>query len=217
MNKLIKSIGEAVRDRISAARLSPVEEEIRKFILRTFAASGRPPTPAEIQDGLKPTSLDTVRQAVKRLEEADLLVTKDGEVISSYPFSAKETRHTVVFDDGREVYALCATDALGISFMLKEDIKVNSRCPHCAGEITLVIKDGKVRSKNPHGVVELVTGKGEEGQTAKVSCPYMNFFCSRQCLEGWGAGNPGYIEGELYTVEQAVEHGRWIFEDFLAE
>ena len=117
----------------------------------------------------------------------------------------------------REVYALCATDALGISFMLKTDITVNSSCPHCGKEITIVIEDGKVRSKNPQGAVELVTVRGEEGQTSKVSCPYMNFFCSTPCLEGWRAENPGYVEGELYTIEQAVEHGRWIFEDFLAE
>lgn len=216
MKKLLESIGGIVRSRIAKAGLNPLEEEIRKFILRTFAATGRPPAPAKIQNGLKLTSLDTVRQAVKRLEGADLLVTQDGEIVSSYPFSAKETFHKVVFDDGREVHALCATDALGISSMLKEDIKVLSLCPHCAKEMTIILKDGAVASKKPDEILEWVSSRGEEGQIASVCCPYMNFFCSPSCLEGWKAANPDFSKGELYTVKEAMEHGRWIFEDFLS-
>lgn len=215
MNSLIKSIGETVRSRIHRAGLSPVEEEIRRFILMTFADTGKPPAPVEIKDALKLPSMNMVRQAIKRLEESDILVTVGGDIVSSYPFSTRVTHHKVIFDDGREVNALCATDALGISFMLKENIKIVSRCPCCDREITVVIKDSKVRSKSPDEIVELVTSKGEEGQTAKVCCPYINFFCGLSCIEGWKSENPEFGNGEIYPLGEALEHGNIIFGDFL--
>ena len=78
-----------------------------------------------------------------KLEENDIVLRKDGEIVSSYPFSARETRHRVIFEDGHEVYALCSTDALGIHFMLDENITVLSRCPESEKEIKIVVKDGR--------------------------------------------------------------------------
>ncbi|VAW39019.1 hypothetical protein MNBD_DELTA02-219 [hydrothermal vent metagenome] len=216
MKKLIKSIGETLRGRISAAGLSREEEKVRKFILRTFAATGRPPTHVEIQEDLKLSSPDAARRAVKRLEDADLLATVGGEVVSSYPFSVRGTRHKVVFSNGREVNAMCATDALGISFMLKEDTVVFSLCPQCEAKIKIAIKNGAVVYKNPVDIIEWITSKAYAGRIADVCCPFMNFFCSVSCLEGWRDKDLEHTQGELYTVEEAAEHGRWIFEDYLS-
>lgn len=51
---------------------------------------------------------------------------RDGEIAVAYPFSGRPTAHVVRFPSGREVYAMCAIDALGIAAMLEEPITVNS-------------------------------------------------------------------------------------------
>jgi uncharacterized protein with PIN domain len=43
--------------------------------------------------------------------------------------------------------------------MLEENIVVLSRCPECEGEMKIEVKDGKIASSVPDGVVEFV-GRG---------------------------------------------------------
>ncbi len=142
---------ETVKDRVERANLSPLEDEIRRHILRWFARRGRAPALQEIAESLK-TSLSTVKEAVEKLENADILLTEGEEIVSAYPFSALKTSHRVVFEDGRGVYALCATDALGVHFMLGEDITVLSQCPCCGRELKIELRDGKIASCEPHEI-----------------------------------------------------------------
>ena len=214
MKSLMDHIGDTVKGRIAEARLSPREDEVRKYILRDFARTGKPPSDQAIMEAMRLPSLEAARQIVQKLHEADILTQEGNEIVSAYPFSAKATRHKVVFRDGREVYSLCATDALGIHFMLHENIIVRSRCPECEGEMRIDVKDGSVASI-PEGVVEFVSSREQCGCTAKTFCPFMNFFCSREHLEKWREKNPAYGKGELYQLSQVLEHGKNIFGDFL--
>jgi Alkylmercury lyase len=215
MKSLMDQIGDTVKGRIAEAQLSPLENEVRKYILRDFAKTGRPPSEKAITEAMKLPSLESARQIVEKLHQADIL-TKEGDVIiSAYPFSAKATRHKVVFRDGHEVYSLCATDAMGIHFMLHENITVRSRCPECEGEIRIEVKDGGVASSMPEGVIEFVSSSEQCGCTAKIFCPFMNFFCSQEHLEKWREKNPAYGKGELYLLHQVLEHGKNIFGGFL--
>ena len=110
---LMERIGESVKGRALTAGLDPLEDALRKFVLRRFAETGMAPSLREIGDTTGfPTEF--VNGTLDKLERADILTRKDGEIVSAYPFSALETRHRVVFVDDRRVYALCATDALGI-------------------------------------------------------------------------------------------------------
>ena len=142
---------ETVKDRVERANLSPLEDEIRRHILREFARRGRAPALTEIAETLK-TSLSTVKEAVEKLENADILLTEGEEIVSAYPFSALKTSHRVVFEDGRGVYALCATDALGVHFMLGKGITVLSLCPCCGRELKIELRDGKIASCEPHEI-----------------------------------------------------------------
>ena len=99
--------------------------------------------------------------------------------------------------------------------MLREDITVRSRCPECENEMKIEMKDGKVASCVPEGVVEFVSSREECGCTAKTFCPFMNFFCSEEHLENWREKNPAYGKGEMYQLHQVLEHGKNIFGDFL--
>ena len=215
MKSLMDQIGETVRGRLAEARLNQSEDETRKYILKEFAKTGKPPSGKAITEAMKLPDLESARRLIEKLHKADILTKEGDEIVSAYPFSAKATRHKVIFQDGHEVYALCATDALGIHFMLREDITVLSRCPECENEIKIEMKDGKVASCVPEGVVEFVSSREHCGCTAKTFCPFMNFFCSQEHLEKWREKNPAYGKGEMYQLHQVLEHGKNIFGDFL--
>ncbi len=206
---------ETAKGRISEAELIPLEDEIRKYILRGFARTGGPPTPEEITEGLGLSSVDMVNQTIEKLETADILSTGEGKIVSAYPFSALETPHKVVFEDGPEVYALCATDALGIHFMLDKDITVLSKCPECEKEMRIVVKAGGIDSFDPEGIIEFVSSREGDGCMAETLCPFINFFCSKGHLEEWRRRNPEYRSGEIYSISDVLEHGRVIFGDLL--
>jgi hypothetical protein len=214
VKSLIDRIGETVRGRLTEARLSQSEDETRKYILKEFARTGKPPSEKAIAETMKLSTLESARNLIGKLHKADIL-TQEGGIVSAYPFSARATRHKVIFQDGHEVYALCATDALGIHFMLGSDIAVRSRCPECENEIKIEVKDGKVASCRPEGVVEFVGSREQCGCTAKTFCPFMNFFCSREHLEKWREKNPASGKGEMYQLHEVLEHGKKIFGDFL--
>lgn len=195
MAGLMARIGESVKGRIAAAQLTPMEEEIRKFILLELAATGKAPSLLEIGERMGLTSPESVSRGVEKLEAADILARKRGEIVSAYPFSAQETRHQVEFEDGRRVYALCATDALGIHFMLNEPITVLSRCPWCEEETEVAVKNGKIDSRKPEGLLEFVSERERCGCTAETCCPYINFFCSGEHLARWQEQNPELANG----------------------
>lgn len=215
MAGLIERIGESVRGRRAAAKLDPVEDEIRKFILRKLAGTGKAPSLREIGEEMGLASMEFVNRTVEKLERADILTRKEGDIVSAYPFSAQATRHRVVFADGRRVHALCATDAFGIHFMLNESITILSRCPWCERETEVAVKNGTIHSRKPEGMLEFVSERERCGCTAETCCPYINFFCSGEHLAKWQEQNHELANGETYTLDEVLRHGRMIFEDFL--
>ena len=215
MTRLIDTIGESVRERCKRANLTPLEDEIRKCILRTFARTGNPPTVQEIMKIITVSSEDIVHRAIRKLRKADMLTTKANVITSAYPFSADKTRNTVVFADGHSVNALCATDALGIHFMLGEDITIRSLCPECNHEITIFLKNGMIVSRDPAGVIEYVKARTSCGCKTETCCPHINFFCGMDHLEQWKARTPSSGDGEIFTIDEALEDSRMIFGDYL--
>ncbi len=214
MSGLMARIGESVRGRALAAGLDPLEDALRKFVLRWFAETGMAPSLREIGDTTGfPTEF--VGRTVEKLERADILTRKDGEIVSTYPFSALKTRHRVVFADDRRAYALCATDALGISFMLNEPITILSMCPWCEGEMDVTVKNGEIASRKPEGILEFVSERERCGCTAETCCPYINFFCSGDHLAKWRQNNAEFARGETCSLDEALRHGEMIFKDLL--
>jgi hypothetical protein len=214
MKRLMNYIGETVKGRIAEAQLTPLENEIRKYILREFARTGSPPSSEEITEGLNLASGFT-NQTIKKLQKADILLYRAGKIISAYPFSSLPTPNKVIFNDGRDAYALCATDALGIHFMLDEDITVISKCPICGIEMRIAVKNSQIDFSYPEGIIEFVSNVERFGCTAKTICPFINFFCSKEHLEEWRQRNPKYRIGEIYSLNDVLEHGRTIFGDLL--
>ncbi|MBP1928965.1 hypothetical protein J2741_001512 [Methanolinea mesophila] len=288
-------LGDTVRDRCERARLTPRENEVRKCVLRVFAARGSPPDPKEIADlisgtpemreklpmareipdmvSLSPEMPDVLQgppenpdmhslppenpdispiarkrpdglplppekpdilpkipavsdvlpvpseievlQALARLHAADILTLRGGRIVAAYPFSAAETRHLVVFSDGHTAYALCAADALGIHFLLDEDITVRSLCPECGREIVIVLEGGKIQSCDPAGAIEFVKARDRCGCHADACCPDLNFFCGPDHLAQWQECGVHSREGVVFSLEEALEESRSIFKGFL--
>jgi hypothetical protein len=50
MKSLMDQIGETVKGRVAEARLSPSENETRKYILKEFAKTGKPPSEKSIAE-----------------------------------------------------------------------------------------------------------------------------------------------------------------------
>jgi Alkylmercury lyase len=68
--------------------------------------------------------------ALQRLHDDDLIRIRDGRIDIAYPFSALPTPFMVCLPDGRECYACCATDALGIAPMIGQPIAIHAHCHH---------------------------------------------------------------------------------------
>ena len=83
--------------------------------------------------------------AVAELDERDLIYISDGRVMLAYPFAGTPTDFVTVLPDGRERWACCAIDALGIPAFLRQPVTVRSRCHHCGDGFALeVTPDGPV-------------------------------------------------------------------------
>lgn len=164
---------------------------------------------------LRISSVDLVHQTIEKLQKFDIIVRNRDQIIAAYPFSASETHHKVIFEDGREVFALCATDALGIHFMLHKDITVLSRCLECEKEIRITIKNGKINSCNSKRITEFESSIERGICTAKTLCPFISFFCSNEHLEKWKEKNPEYRSGRVYSIDEALEHSKIIFGELL--
>ncbi len=79
----------------------------------------------------------------------------------------------------------------------------------------ILVKDGKIDSFNPDGIIEFVSNRERGECTAETLCPFINFFCSEKDLEEWREKNPEFRYGEIYSLDNALEHGKTIFGDFL--
>jgi alkylmercury lyase-like protein len=113
------------------ARRAARETPAAKRVLRTFLDRGGPVSVDDVVAAPSDGSGETTRQALRALDDADLIRIRDNHIDLAYPFSASPTAFLVRLRDGRERYACCAIDALGIAPMVGQRIEIRSRCHHC--------------------------------------------------------------------------------------
>ncbi len=101
---------------------------VKLAIYRHFAETALGPAPEEVAERAG-VSLADARDAYASLRAQRLLVLEpDGASIRmAPPFSGIPTQHVVVVE-GREYFANCAWDALGVPAALKRPGEVRSRC-----------------------------------------------------------------------------------------
>ena len=211
----VAAIVDTVAQRLKKAKLSELEERARRYILRHFADTGRPPRLSELQRELQLGSQEDAAAILTRLDAADLIVCEPAtdSITAAYPFSGKPTGHRVEIGD-RTLYALCAIDALGIPFMLDAPGVIRSGCFWCHAPIGVHVEGGVVAAHWPASVVVWYPEKDSCGCTATSRCVLINFFCSEDHLGAWRKANLGE-EGTALNLQEAVEAGRMIFGELL--
>jgi hypothetical protein len=114
-----------------ASRRADRETPLVQQILRLFVDGGGPIPVADIAAASRDSPAAAIHDTLGALDDADLVRVRDGYVDIAYPFSASPTPFVVRLPGGRERYACCAMDALGIAPMLGQPVQIRSRCHHC--------------------------------------------------------------------------------------
>jgi len=188
--------------------LSDPERALHRRILRAFATAATP-TASQLDAWARDLALDPDRAAAT-LARHDLVHrdARTGAVTAAYPFSAAPTRHRVRLSSGREVYAMCAIDALGIAFMLREPTEVSSTDPGTGESIAISLSLTEPSRWSPPDAVVLAGCQGG-GTSLACTCPHTNFAASpddaRALLEA-----PD-ITAEILSMRAAIERGRETF------
>ncbi len=189
------------------------KETVLKVVLENFPTLGRAPATPELTEMLETLEMAEVSQALVELERDDAIVREEGtgRIIAAYPYSDIETSHCVIFGDGVNVWAMCALDALGIHFMTKKNIIIESTCPQSGTQIKLRLENGQVTSLEPAEVtVWLAERKSGEKYDAITSCPGTNFFSSREALRDWKQ-QAGELKGQQLSLLDAIERSIRVF------
>ena len=206
-----------VADRLSAARLNSYEDQVRREVLWIFSAGATPRIMTlEKQCGLPSVH---VREILHRLSGMDLLLldTTGEAVLAAYPFSATPTPHEVRLRN-REVFALCAVDALGIPVMLQETATILSRCAYCGSPVEVQAQPKNLTRYLPADIVVWSPPTEEDGccSLAQSRCPSISFFCTGGHLEAWRQAS-GQPAGVALSLLEAFEVGGEIFGSLLAQ
>ena len=190
-------------------------QRIYRLILQTFAQTGHPPSAETIAGTL---NLPDVRDVLGELAalEAEGRLYRDpqsGVILAAYPFSAMPTPHRVVLGEDRQVYAMCAVDALGMPFLLGTDAEIRSSCAHCEASVAIHIVAGQVTTAT-EGLVIVYTAPHSDCCAATAQCPYINFFCSPGHAQAWQARHPE-LAMKILSLPEALERGKAVFGSLL--
>jgi hypothetical protein len=119
-----------------AARRAGRQGEVLQQILRIFVERQGPVPVAAVTAAIPHHPPAAIEETIRALDEQDLVQVVDGQVVMAYPFSATRTPFRVRLAEGRERYACCAIDALGIAPMIGGPVRVHSECHHCGAPLT---------------------------------------------------------------------------------
>ncbi|HEU4371560.1 MAG TPA: organomercurial lyase [Methylomirabilota bacterium] len=138
------------------AALSAVARAALREILDRLVTDGRPIDVSTLAAGVT---------AVDELDVRDLVYVSGGRVVLAYPWSGTPTAFVTVLADGRERWACCAIDALGVAAMLGQTVIVRAGCHHCDERLELpVTPQGPVAGS---GVMAWI---GERGDLRGKAC-----------------------------------------------
>jgi bacterioferritin-associated ferredoxin len=171
------------------------------YILESFPRLGREPTLFEMEKDLH-LPKDFIVRTLRSLEAKGALRLNPviGRILDVYPYSTVPTRHKVLFDDGSQLYCMCAVDAFYVPFLTGSDVTISSRCFHCRAEIQISVARQMVLTARPATPVVW-------NSTAPYDCPKTNFFCSKNHIRQWRNKVPDE-PGQVYSLEAALEAGR---------
>jgi hypothetical protein len=137
--------------------------------------------------------------------------SSDGAIVSTYPFSARPTEHTVVVDDVTELHAMCAVDALGIPVMLHRDGVIHSADPSTGRPIRIEVSSlGDVLMADPPNAMIVCAVAGGAAPPSIRCCPLVNAFESSTTAERFLGSHPE-LSGSILSLDDAAACSRVVF------
>jgi hypothetical protein len=143
-----------------ARRREASDAEVLQHVLRAFVDW---PGPIDVQDILNAfpeRAPEGIQETLATLDQEDLIQMRDDRVDIAYPFSGLPTPFVVELAGGRERYACCAIDALGIAPMRGQRGHIRSHCHHC-GEPLELWADPAGPESGAEGLMVWVGQRGE--------------------------------------------------------
>jgi hypothetical protein len=197
--------------------LEPAQDRVWRTVLELFARSGRPPHLHEIGEktGL---AVEDLRALVAELEVHDLLGSDPSAdvILYAYPFTGDQAEHRVRLR-GRRLYAVCATDALGIAAMFGTDVVIESSCRVRRRGVEIGTAHGGKSIRYAQPVDAAVWyDLAYIGCAAASCCRSIAFFYSEAELQQWVSAQNPQPAGYRLTLDEALEVGRALFEPVLA-
>jgi len=193
--------------------LSNEENSIRRYILTQAPILGKLPTISMIRENFSDISKEKFVKIIDHLDEIDAIHLNENKTMieAAYPFSNLKTAQLIKFKEKsyKDIYAMCAIDALGIPFMLNSGIFIKSKCFHCDDGIDIEIEDHEIINLYPENTV--VWCHMEYSCCAATSlCNNINFFSSVQHFEEWQQNNKK-SKGFLIQIQEAFHLGKLFF------
>jgi len=145
-----------------AARRAARQQPLVRLILRTFLQRGGPIPVEDIIAASPDGHAAALHDALVALDDEDLIRVRAGQIDIAYPFSGAPTPFRLRLSGGREPYACCATDALGIAPMVGEPVEITSSCHHCGEPLKFAATPPGV-GLDAEGVMVWFGKRGDEG------------------------------------------------------
>lgn len=128
-----------------------------------------------------PSASINVKAEYQTLIDKNVAVAENGELISIYPISLKETNKKVYTTESTmPVFAMCAIDAIGIHYTLNSNITIESEDELTHTPIHLEMKDGYIINRNEQDIFVLYKDVLKKENCNLECCPYIHFFTSAQ-------------------------------------
>jgi len=125
--------------------------DLHQRILRSFVSKGRILSAEEMAQ-----YVDDLDEAVGQLRARELVTfSASGVAVGAYPFTSEDREHKV-WINGRWVNAMCALDALAISPMFGERVRISSRC-RISGDPVEIRQSGMI-IENPQAAADVRLG-----------------------------------------------------------
>lgn len=129
----------------SGAQSARRDADIRLWIYRHFASTGRAPSPVDIAGAfaLTPDGAEHVLLRLQRDADALVLIPGSPYIWMAEPFSAVPTSFAVR-SEGTEWWGNCVWDAFGILALLGVNGEISTACPHSAEALRVTVARGAV-------------------------------------------------------------------------
>lgn len=199
-----------------AGRPPDLAREVRKYVFDHFLEHAVPPVLEQIMERFH-LGRSRAFEVMQALEAAHHLKLVPGtqRILMAFPFSAVATPFRVGRRGGRQYFANCAWDAVAFHAMLDQDVRIESRCHHCAESIGIELAGGQVAGSPPGPLVYLSLPASQWWNDIVNTCSnHMVFFRSASHLDEWRAATPG-PSGAALTIEQTHALGLPIYRDKL--